>query len=975
MNGSSPSIRKPAGTSVWVVIVLIALALIAWIGGAYVLAGLLVLVLLGYLVFRPSGTPADGEPLAPSAREEGLAVRVDFLERRVVELQRAVDELRGARPARAAAPPPPRPARPTPPPPSPKPAPTPTPTREPEPFVPPRLERPVRTSFDWGRTISAADLMGAKALALAGGVVTLLGVVFFFVLAVNRGWIGPGIRVACGGVASAIVFGAGLWLKRRYETTYSALTAVGVGIAGTYATLLAAVSLYDMVSKPVALVIAAAIASVGVGVSLAWSAEIVAGFGLIGAMLVPATLVFQGGLQEVGTAFVAIVFAGAAVVAVRERWWTLLQVAALVSVPQAIAQIAQANTPHAGIVTLATVFWLLYVAAGLAFQFRLGPALAAAPASFLTGSAVFAGISAAALYGQRDDGLPQGIALLVVASVYVALAAALFRRVRESATLLWALGLTAGAVGLAQVLSGSSLTYAWAAEAALLAWVGSRVRDSRFQLPALAYLGLAIVHALGFEASPNHLFEAMRHPAKGAPALLTVAVAATIFGTVKRSWPETAPATGILRAFDPLLAWLRAQEAALDVSAYAVAALAAAYAASLGILELFQALSIGSHVEAQFEWGHVAVTSVWAAAGLAAVVVALRRRSVVTLALSMSWLAVTAAKALLFDVMTLSHTPHGISLLVVAAAALLAGLGRELAAEDSLTEDGTIAIVASLGLGLGGLLTLLPNEVAGVDGVGFGLVSTGALYTALGAGAFTRANKRDLSTLLWALGLAVLVFGEATLLEHVWLVLAYTATAAALAVISVYARERRLQVAALVHLVLSAVWALGVEAPPSHLVMAKAHPGHGVPSLLLLIAATLAFAWAVRWHERYSLWALWCAGALAVYTASISILEAMQRISPEGVHTDFQRGHTAVSAFWGLLALVSLYVGLQRRRGLLRGGGFILFAISLGKLFLFDLPSLSSVQRALSFLAVGAVLLLGGFFYQRLSAQFDEQRP
>jgi uncharacterized membrane protein len=38
-----------------------------------------------------------------------------------------------------------------------------------------------------------------------------------------------------------------------------------------------------------------------------------------------------------------------------------------------------------------------------------------------------------------------------------------------------------------------------------------------------------------------------------------------------------------------------------------------------------------------------------------------------------------------------------------------------------------------------------------------------------------------------------------------------------------------------------------------------------------------------------------------------------------------------------------------------------------------DLPSLSSVQRALSFLAVGAVLLLGGFFYQRLSAQFDER--
>jgi uncharacterized membrane protein len=32
----------------------------------------------------------------------------------------------------------------------------------------------------------------------------------------------------------------------------------------------------------------------------------------------------------------------------------------------------------------------------------------------------------------------------------------------------------------------------------------------------------------------------------------------------------------------------------------------------------------------------------------------------------------------------------------------------------------------------------------------------------------------------------------------------------------------------------------------------------------------------------------------------------------------------------------------------------------------------SSITRALSFLAVGAVLLLGGFFYQRLSLRLDE---
>ena len=187
-------------------------------------------------------------------------------------------------------------------------------------------------------------------------------------------------------------------------------------------------------------------------------------------MLVPATLVFQGGLQQIGTAFVAVMFAAAAVVAVRERWWAMLQVAALVSVPQAVTQIAQASTPHAGIVVLAAAFWLLYAAAGLAFQLRVGPALASAPASFLTGGALFGGIAAALLY----NGTREGVALLLVGAVYLALAAALLRRAREAALLVGVLGLAAVAVGVAQVLSGSAVTYAWAAEAALLAWLTSR---------------------------------------------------------------------------------------------------------------------------------------------------------------------------------------------------------------------------------------------------------------------------------------------------------------------------------------------------------------------------------------------------------------------------------------------------------------------------------------------------------------------
>ena len=111
---------------------------------------------------------------------------------------------------------------------------------------------------------------------------------------------------------------------------------------------------------------------------------------------------------------------------------------------------------------------------------------------------------------------------------------------------------------------------------------------------------------------------------------------------------------------------------------------------------------------------------------------------------------------------------------------------------------------------------------------------------------------------------------------------------------------------------------------------------------------------------------------MLLYAASLGILELSVHVSSASLHTDFQRGHTAVSALWGALGLALLYVGLTRRRRALRLGGFVLFAVSLGKLFLYDLSQLSSITRALSFLAVGAVLLLGGFLTQRLTAQIED---
>jgi uncharacterized membrane protein len=167
------------------------------------------------------------------------------------------------------------------------------------------------------------------------------------------------------------------------------------------------------------------------------------------------------------------------------------------------------------------------------------------------------------------------------------------------------------------------------------------------------------------------------------------------------------------------------------------------------------------------------------------------------------------------------------------------------------------------------------------------------------------------------------------------------------------------------------------DSPPTHFFTARSNPATGVPALLIVAIGAAVIARFTRetsvGSRRLRNVSWWSSGVVIVYALSLSILELLQKSFPHAsLHTDFQRGHTAVSAFWGLLGLILLYLGLTRWRSL-RIAGFALFAVSLAKIFLYDLPSLSSITRALSFLAVGAVLLLGGFFYQRFAASQDEQ--
>jgi uncharacterized membrane protein len=899
---------------------------------------------------------------------QDLHARLDEFAFELRDMQRRLDSLRRLVNAQVA---PEEPAIPTPPPP-----------RAVAPPLPPAPAPRPRRELDLGA------LFGARSLAWSGGIVTLLGVVFFFTLAEGRSWIGPVERVSLGALASLIVFAFGLFLHRRYGDTYAALTAVGAGIAGGYATLLFAAARYELIPDLAALGIAAVIAAIGTATALAWAAQAVAGMGLLGAMVVPTATVLDDPheLTVLGTAFAAIVLAATAIVAIHRRWLPLLAIAGLVGLVQISGLVAQTEGTPATVVTVAAVYWLLALAIAAALQ-RLAPdSLDRLPAAFVTAGTAMAGLSAARLFeGTWGGADAEGIVLGVIAVVEVTAGAILYGRriARELGTLFVVAGLTVGAAAFSDLFSNATLATAWAGEAVVLAWLAPRVRDARMQLAALAFLAAATAHALLVDAPVRQLYLANADPTSGVLAVVAAAASCIAFAVYARPWPFELRSQGVLAFLDEPANGLAAEHRMRRVAAAWSAGALALYAATLGILGLFQAWTDWS-VDDAFDWGHVAVRSFWVATAVVLVAASARgwRRH-------LTWAGHTLLVVALLhvprhDVDFLAATQRSWVFLVMAAALVAALLLDELRGEAGrlMRRLPPAFAPASLALVVAAVLELVETPQ---DARLLVLAVTG-VYALLAALLF-HAGRREVSTALWAPALAVAVWAASELLDGTWLVLALTSAAVVTVALARIVGERRLQLASGVLLVLSFAHVITVDAPLSDFFSSNATPAAGVPALVCLVVAAAVFALVrfdpppdeeptfapdrIAWEldRRQTQWRAIAgvgSGLLALYALSLTILGAFQWADEASVATSFQRGHTAVSAFWGVVGLLTLLVGLEKRLPAFRTAGFALFGVSLAKLFLYDLSELSSVTRAFSFLAVGAVLLIGGFLYQRL---------
>lgn len=972
----------------------------------------------------------------------------------------------------------------------------PFPRPAPQPEPPPRVAEDVAPPGPVGPSLgerlasfAASELSGGRGFALAGGIVTLLGIVFLFVLAANRGWIGPVARVSIGAAASLAVLLAGVMLRVRFGRTQASLAAVGTGVAGGYATLAAATLIYAFLPNWGALLVAAAIATAGAALGWRWQSQILAGLSLVGATAAPALVALDDGVGAAGTAFAVIVLGAALAVAAARRWLWLAVAVGAVAVAQVGWLTAAAPGRDAGALTVAAAAALLLLAGAVSWQATAsveGLDAVAGSMALLSGGLAL-GTQATLLPGNRDA----GIALAATAFVYASGGLGVARRWRDLGWVIGAVSLVLAGVATSLLLSERSLTVAWAVEAAALAGLAWRLRAPRFQLAALAYLALGVAHVLAVDIWIHRPTGDLAGFA--APGMYSLTVAALVIGTLAIDSRGDRPSVGVFAPLEPLwdgvvaargslrfwlyalalflgafataallsgrwltVAWLsiaavlgvgawRLGERRLQAAALTLFALAGVHALlveaqpktlwlargldplrpvpSLVALAAASALLAGLAVysdrgiaflgplagaERGFDWiaaravalratlltlsvwygvwaggllliragygpGQVAATGLWAATGAAMAILAAYRSSPTLALASLPPAAFAFGKATAFDWHHLGGAGGSTALLLAAAGLLLLGFFGRYATSAVPFNLGSLATATiAVASALVAIDRVAPDRrVLGAAALGVAAIVGGLAAPPLRAWRSDRSETwlRDFSTIYWALGLLTLGFAEWEIVagDRGTTVALWACSAALVATAWRPLGESRFWFAAATGAAVVVVVCLKLVTAPSRLFESSAHPGAGLWALAVLIVALGWIAQLTPQSQPASRWTISIvAVALTVFGLSLGVLDIAERVSSASVATDFQRGHTAVSALWGLLALGLLVYGLIRSERILQRTGLALFGIALAKLFLYDLRNLSSITRALSFLAVGAVLLTAAFFVERI---------
>lgn len=358
----------------------------------------------------------------------------------------------------------------------------------------------------------------------------LLGLFLLFKLGIDRGWIGPEVRLAAGAVTSAALVGIGLRIADHRPTFGTLLQ--GGGVAGLFATTYAGHAVMGLVGETAAYIQLVAIVAAATALALRSDSQALGVVGVAGGLAAPLVIGASAVLEMRDVAYLAALLGLAATLFINRSWTGVYGVAvvggALLVLPQIILRALVDSDPMALQLVLATYWVALFAAPIGAAAGRVLDTLAekAAQAGSVAVPLIAFGGSAL-LWFEDDTRVVLGVAAAALAAVHVGLRGLLAGRVdRDTADVqlipasvlalsspLLALGgpfvlpIVAG-IGLSMAVGGrlihrpsvEGLGHGVLALVTLRALVSEDMLDlyrGGFDVDALASLGVLLVLAIG----------------------------------------------------------------------------------------------------------------------------------------------------------------------------------------------------------------------------------------------------------------------------------------------------------------------------------------------------------------------------------------------------------------------------------------------------------------------------------------------
>jgi uncharacterized membrane protein len=339
---------------------------------------------------------------------------------------------------------------------------------------------------------------GGNVAAWAGIIAACVGVAFFLKHAFEKGWIGPSGRVLLGAAAGVGVLALGERLRAKGLRQYAYVLSGG-GILILYLSIYAAYGFYQLINQPFAFLLMMAVTATAVLLSARYDALPIAFLGLVGGFLTPVLLSTGRDNQAALFSYIALLDAGVLALAYLKRWRSLYYS----SFAATLLMILGWATIH----YTAEKFWLTFFFISLFFiLFSLlaivHNVLPRRHAQWLditliVSNATFYFTSGYALLDNVGYERMLGSFALVVSAFYILLYYAAWSRHRADRLLIYSLlgaAITFFTVAIAIQLEQQWVTIGWAAEAALLTWIGLRSETDAPRHASLVVFLAAVAH-------------------------------------------------------------------------------------------------------------------------------------------------------------------------------------------------------------------------------------------------------------------------------------------------------------------------------------------------------------------------------------------------------------------------------------------------------------------------------------------------